>query len=147
MSLDVSLIVDEPVKIRGTGVFVRDNGKTVELSPDEVLDRWPDAEVTYTERETNEVFTKNITHNLSPMAKEAGLYKAIWRPDEIGVTHAKQLIPLLESDLKGLKQHPEIYKKMNPDNGWGDYKGLVIFADDYLAACKKYPDARVEVSR
>ena len=119
MSLDVSLIADEPIIKRGTGVFIRDAGKTRELSPDEVLDRWPEATVTYFQTETDEVFTKNITHNLGAMAREAGLYMALWRPDELGILQAKDLIPLLEADLPGLKNNPEVFKKLNPENGWG----------------------------
>lgn len=38
-------------------------------------------------------------------------------------------------------------KKFNPENGWGDYDGLVRFVWEYLDACIEYPDADVEVSR
>lgn len=31
-----------------------------------------------------EVFSANITHNLGEMADKAGIYKACWRPEEIG---------------------------------------------------------------
>ena len=43
MSLDVYLIAPEPRRRSGTGVFVRESGKTVELSPAEVALRVPDA--------------------------------------------------------------------------------------------------------
>ena len=29
------------------------------------------------------VFTANITHNLTKMADSVGVYKALWRPEEI----------------------------------------------------------------
>lgn len=32
-------------------------------------------------------------------------------------------------------------------NGWGDYDGLVSFVRHYLAACRQWPEAMVEVSR
>lgn len=35
-----------------------------------------------------EVCALNITHNLGRMAKEAGIYQHLWRPEEIGVTKA-----------------------------------------------------------
>lgn len=31
----------------------------------------------------NCVFTANVTHNLIPMAREAGIYEACWRPGEL----------------------------------------------------------------
>ncbi len=35
-----------------------------------------------------EVYISNVTHNLNKMAGEAGIYEALWRPEEIGITHA-----------------------------------------------------------
>lgn len=94
-----------------------------------------------------EVFERNITHNLNGMAKEAGLYHFLWRPDEIGVTTAKQLIEPLKIGLALLESDPERFRKLNPPNGWGTYEGLVEVVRDYLEACEKYQDARIEVSR
>lgn len=147
MSLDVSLIYDKPVERRGTGVFIREDGKQRELSAEEVSEKWPGAEVPEQKYMTHELYSANITHNLGKMAKEAGLYMALWRPDELGIKTAKELIPLIESDLPGLKEHPEVFKKFSPENGWGTYEGFVEFVEGYLEACKQYPYARVEVSR
>ena len=53
------------------------------------------------------VFTQNITHNLGKMAREVSyglewkgegelsLYDVLWRPDEHGFTHAKDISCLL----------------------------------------------------
>jgi hypothetical protein len=94
-----------------------------------------------------EVYEANITHNLNTMAQEAGLYQALWRPDEISVKKAGELVSILRSGLDDLKVNPERFKKHNPENGWGDYDGLVRFVTNYLAACEQYPDAIVQVSR
>lgn len=83
MSLDVSLIVKEPVGAKGTGVFVRENGTTRELTREEVAAHWPDAVVAEQEYETDCVYSGNITHNLASMASEAGVYLALWRPGEM----------------------------------------------------------------
>lgn len=49
----------------------------------------------------NEVYDANITHNLNTMAEEAGIYKHLWRPEELGITKAKDLIePLAEGLAK-----------------------------------------------
>lgn len=101
---------------------------------------------TYTE-ETEQVYWANITHNLNTMAGEAGIYEHLWRPDEIKITKAKELIEPLRQGLHNLKSEPERYKKFKPENGWGSYDGLVKFVENYLNACYEYPDADVEVSR
>jgi len=97
-------------------------------------------------RET-QVFDANITHNLGEMASHAGIYTALWRPEEIGITTAKELAPILEKGLIDLKADPERFKKFNPANGWGDYDGLVRFVEKYLAACKENHDAVISVDR
>ena len=94
-----------------------------------------------------EVYTANITHNLTRMAKEAGIYEALWRPEEIGVTKASELIVLLRKGLKKLRADPERFKALNPENGWGSYSGFVPWVEKYLAACEENPDAKVEVCR
>jgi hypothetical protein len=94
-----------------------------------------------------EIYWRNITHNLGKMAGEAGIYEALWRPEEIGITQASQLIEPLEAGLELLKSDPERFKAFNPKNGWGNYGGLVEFVSEYLEACKSDPDALVRVSR
>lgn len=94
-----------------------------------------------------EVYWCNITHNLTKMAAEAGIYHALWRPEEIGVTTARQLIPLLEAGLAALRANPVDYRQFNPENGWGNYNDLLGFVRTYLDACKENPDATVRVSR
>ena len=66
-----------------------------------------------------EVYESNITHNLSGMAREAGIYECLWRPEEIGITKAEQLIKPLEEGLALLKREPEHFKKFDAPNGWG----------------------------
>lgn len=148
MSLDVSLISSTPIKKQGTGVFIRDNGARRELTQEEVAEKWPDAEAVPLQTfETREVYDGNITHNLNKMAAAADLYQALWRPDEINCTKAKDITGMLERGLKRLKKDPEGFKKLNPDNGWGNYDNLIEFVESYLDACKKWPNATIQVSR
>lgn len=93
------------------------------------------------------VFERNITHNLAEMADKAGLYKCMWRPEEIGITEAGDLILLLEAGLEKLLSDPDYYKIFNPPNGWGSYDGLVDAVTEYLQACKDAPDAEIRVGR
>jgi len=94
-----------------------------------------------------EIYNGNITHNLNTMADAAGLYKPLWRPEEVGITKAEQLIPLLTEGLARLKAEPAKYREHNPQNGWGSYEGLIRFVEEYLNACGENPEAAVEVSR
>lgn len=104
-------------------------------------------DVYLTEMRPAEIYSRNITHNLNRMADEAGIYKHLWRPDEIGITKASQLIEPLTTGLALLRSDPARFKAFNPANGWGDYDGLVSFVVEYLSACIANPDAEVTVSR
>ena len=93
------------------------------------------------------VYDANITHNLNRMAAEAGIYKHLWRPEEIGITKAEQLIEPLTAGLALLDSDPERFRKFDAENGWGRYENLVEFVSKYLEACAANPDAEVSVSR
>jgi hypothetical protein len=93
------------------------------------------------------LFSRNITHNLGQMASAAGLYTLMWRPEEVGITKAEQLIKPLSEGLACLVAEPEKFQKFNPENGWGHYDGLVEFVKAYLGACQRYPHAKVRVWR
>ena len=120
MSLDVSLYRSYQVSY--------DEGKTVEKKEECVYDA-------------------NITHNLNTMAEKAGIYEALWRPEEIKVTKAKGLIDILENGLKDLKNRPEYFKGFNSSNGWGMYVNFVPFVEKYLIACKEFPNSDIRVCR
>jgi hypothetical protein len=94
-----------------------------------------------------ELFWANITHNMGPMAEEAGIYKALWRPEEIGCEFASDIIELLDNGLDRLKKNRNHMEKFNPKNNWGSWEALVNFTEEYLQACKEYPNAKIYVSR
>ena len=100
---------------------------------------------TYIEKE-EELYWANITHNLNKMAAEAGIYQALWRPEEINSTKAKNIIKLLEKGLKDLESRPEYFKQFNSSNGWGLYENLVPFVEKYLKACKEFPNVSSRLS-
>lgn len=148
MSLDVSLFDMDSYDASLRNIPVRRDGRTVMLSRDEWDKENPGVEPATIEGPApNEVYWGNITHNLGSMAAAAGIYKHLWRPEEIPITRAKELIEPLEAGLKLLKDEPNTFRKFNSPNGWGTYEGLVRFVEEYLAACKENPDARVSVSR
>ena len=119
------------------------------------------------DKEKEELHYAGITHNLCEMAREAGIYEALWRPHRLKKgynipennneaewefennteTKAKELIPTIEKGLKDLKKRPEYFKKFNSPNGWGMYKNFVPFIEKYLGALKENPESIVTVSR
>lgn len=165
MSLDVSLLIPRtltvsPEETTRPRIFIREKGSTKEISQEEWNKSFPGKmPVTVTMLpEPREVFNNNITHNLNTMAKSvmglqspegkpATLYDFLWHPEDMGIKRAHDLISPLIQGLRDLNEHPETYKKFNPENGWGKYENLVDFVSVYLSACMRYPNATVEVSR
>ncbi len=94
-----------------------------------------------------ELYSNNITHNLGAMAAEAGIYKHLWRPEEIGVTRAEQMVGPLRVGLQLLESDPVRFRKFNDPNGWGMYHHFVPFVRGVLEACEKHPQAWVRASR
>jgi len=149
MSLDVYLNLEGIDVLHAGGIPVREDGQMKMISRAEWDERYPDREpiVPLASVSVSTVYRANITHNLNRMASEAGIYKHLWRPDEIGIEKAEQLIEPLSVGLALLESDPERFKAFNPSNGWGTYEGLVSFVREYLSACERYPDATVSVWR
>ena len=95
---------------------------------------------------TNSLFEANITHNLNIMATEAGIYKHLWRPEEIGITKAGELIEPLKVGLKDMINRPVFYKQFDASNGWGTYDDFIPWIKEYLNACIEYPESIIHVS-
>lgn len=93
------------------------------------------------------IFEQNITHNLGKMAGEAGIYMHLWRPEELGITKAGELIVPLRKGIEMMEADPDRFIAFNPANGWGSYARFMPWLKRYLEACEDYPDADVEVSR
>ena len=147
MSLDVYLKIAKQERC-GSGIFIRENGVIREITHAEWDEKFPSTEPVVAEFNDNEaVYWANITHNLGKMAGQAGIYEYLWRPDEIGVTIAAELIDPLTAGLALLKSDRARFEVFNPSNGWGNYDVLVKFTEDYLAACVEYSSAVIEVSR
>ena len=103
--------------------------------------------ISLVETRPTEVYTDNITHNLGKMAQEAGLYKALWRPEEQGWTKAFDIIPHLEAGLDLLKSDPDRFKQFDSPNGGGLYVHFVPFVERLLEACRENTNAEVQSCR
>lgn len=97
--------------------------------------------------EMREVFSSNITHNLTKMAEAAGIYEYVWRPDEVGITKAHQLIEPLRRGIDTLRSDESRFRALEPTNKWGTYDSFIPWLAEYVEACLAWPDADVSVSR
>jgi hypothetical protein len=93
------------------------------------------------------LFSANITHNLGTMADAAGIYKHLWRPEELGITRAGDLIAPLTTGLIDMVKLPSYYRQFSSSNGWGLYENFLPWIAAYLEACIANPDAKIHVSR
>jgi hypothetical protein len=94
-----------------------------------------------------DVFEVGTTHNLIEMAEKAGLYQYIWKPEELNIKEAHELIDPLYRGLTLLKSKPDYFKQFEADNGWGTYEQFVSFVEKYLNGCIENPDGLIEANR
>lgn len=137
MSLDISLTIprDEPTRADLAMRLLRDNN----------LGEFADF-IEYSGKYKHgpeEVYSSNITSNLIKMADAAGIYEILWRPQQVGITKAHQLIEPLAAGLQKLRNGKEEFQKYNPANGWGSYDGFVTWCSEYLVACINNPEADI----
>lgn len=93
------------------------------------------------------LYESNITHNLGVMARNAGIYGCLWRPEESGITHARQIVAPLSAGLSLLVTQKARFEEFNAPNGCGKWEHFIPFCAEYLQACRDHPDALVTVSR
>lgn len=104
-------------------------------------------DVNLEDEDGNYLYWRNITHNLTKMARTAGLYECLWRPEEIDITTAHQLIEPLCKGITFLTMYRHLCEQDNPPNGWGNWESLYDFCCDYLKACTEHPLSIIRVSR
>ena len=113
---------------------------------EEIPCRCSNCENVHPKKETEILYQANITHNMGVMAERASIYKTLWRPEEIGITKAYQLVKPLQDGIGLMKSDPDYFKKFNPSNDWGSYDIFIRWIEQYCEACKRHPDADVSVS-
>ena len=104
-------------------------------------------DVHLTDAEGQAVFSANITHNMGAMAREAGIYECLWRPDEHGITRAGDLIEPVATGLALMASEPKRFKALDPTNKWGSWKAFVPWIAEYLEALRAWPESTVRVCR
>jgi hypothetical protein len=91
---------------------------------------------------TIEIFSRNITHNVAPMWRKAGVWRALYESEGM---LAGDLVECLEKGVTDMAVHRDEYEMLNPANGWGDYQGALDFLTEFTAECRSNPKAIVHV--
>ena len=94
-------------------------------------------------RRTVDVYEDNITYNLAPM-----YYKCIDINGGLKALNGmkcKDAVPVLNRAIDDLIENKEEYEKLNPENGWGSYEGLLKSLKSLRIACLENPSGKVEI--
>lgn len=89
------------------------------------------------------LYHDNITHNVRPMAIEAGVYEPLWREPP---PTASGLIEPLREAIRRIEHDASRYVALQTPNGFGTQRDFEEFLDNLMAACVENPDAVVLVS-
>lgn len=151
MSLDIYL--DSPTGCKSGSasekdIPVRIDGQTKMISREEWDSMGMGFEpVTYEGEGNSRVFSANITHNLTRMAKAAGIYDLLWDLTIEGedILTAGQMTEQLRMGIERMESDPDTYKTYNPTNGWGSYDDFIPWLKELLEACEEFPDAHVTI--
>jgi hypothetical protein len=87
----------------------------------------------------------NYTHNVNPM------WRLLFGGQSLGqylegktCAETKDCLALA---VRTMRAFPEVFKPLNPENGWGDYDGALVALERVAEAAAKYPKASWMVSR
>lgn len=83
----------------------------------------------------------SCTHNLNQMMRAAG-----FGPEYLDGKDCVTAAIALNALIAKLESDPETYTAMNPPNGWGDYKSLILLLKDIHYSATKYPSSTIQVS-
>lgn len=94
-------------------------------------------------RGTN-IFSRNITHNVTPMWEKAGVYEALYESDG---KRAAEFVEALQKGVAHFRANYSEYQKLDSPNGWGLAKNALPWLEEVARAFEENPDAIIGVSR
>jgi hypothetical protein len=89
-------------------------------------------------------FERNITHNLMPMWRKAGVLDALY---EANGKRCGDYIDVLEEGLTSMLENFKEYKALDARNGWGLAEHACAFLWAVIKAARANPDGTFRVSR
>ena len=84
----------------------------------------------------------NYTFNVSPMFRLALGKSGIKQLNDL---NREECIELLQGGIKDMEENPETYKKLNPENGWGNYEGALDVLVKILEALQSDEESYVNI--
>lgn len=88
-------------------------------------------------------YEANYTYNVSRM-----FYRALGNEGIRGL-HGKSgadAEPQLNAAVAAMRADPDIYRAMNPPNGWGNYEGALELLETLASWCREVPGAQLIIS-
>ena len=60
--------------------------------------------------------------------------------------NAGESVPQLDKAIQIMRDLPDVYRAMNPDNDWGRYEGALGYLEKLRAGCAQHPKTTIRVS-
>lgn len=86
------------------------------------------------------IWEGNLTYNLSPMIRALDIHL-----DHLNGQPATIAEPLLAEAVAHLLARPDVYRKFESTNGWGNMEWCADFLQDFLKACREHPKTTILV--
>jgi hypothetical protein len=87
----------------------------------------------------------NYTSNIRDMLNVA--FDGDYWVDFVYEKVAKDALPAIEHAIFRMEETPSRFEGMNPQNGWGSYKGVLMFMKQFRQCCIENPDLIIEVDK
>lgn len=82
----------------------------------------------------------NYTSNVAPMWRKAlSAAGEDIRLSDTGGRISAEVLPLLQSAVAHMREHPDEYRPLDPENGWGDYEGALTYLAKVADECERNP--------
>lgn len=144
----VYLIGEESNKVKNTGVFIKDKGAIRELEEEEVK-KMLDEKIDPITNETRILYQDNLFQESLHLIDAVGGEKLITNPSrvlDIKDPVASDIILKLSGMLDLINKYKkELKSKDQGEEGYDKYERVKKFTEDYIAACKEHPYARIKV--
>lgn len=87
------------------------------------------------------IYDSNVTYNLADI-----YYKCIDGGfNSLNEKTCKEALPILNKAIENMLENEKEYRKLEPNNGWGTYDGLLQELRDLKICCEDNPDGIIEV--
>lgn len=91
-----------------------------------------------------EAYSANITHNLKPMWRLAGVHDALY---ESHGKLASDIAETLDRGVEFMRTHPDECRRLDSPNGWGLYVNALPWLERLAEQCRQYPNAEIRISK